>query len=166
MKLDWLEPDLRAALEAMTETQRVSLVLAGEARSEPIEGIVGVASVIKNRVTADLGHDGKPDWWGEGFSDVVTRPWQFSCLHPKGGPRNYKRVVQIAKQFASKQPVTDPLIRQCVLVAHGIVGDYLVSNVGAATHYHTVSLTQKPKWAEGHTPVKKIASHYFYAGIK
>lgn len=165
MNLTWLDPEMRDAIEAMTEPQRVATVLAGEARSEPIEGIVGVANVIRNRVKADLHNDGKPDWWGEGFSDVVTKRAQFSCLAPSGGKNNFKRVLQIAKAFAAKQPVTDPQVRQCVLVAHGVIDGYLVDNTRNATHYHTYAMNPKPSWAEGQKPVVRLGAHWFYAGI-
>lgn len=160
MKLDWLDADLRASIEAMTEPQRVALVLAGEARSEPIEGLVGVANCIRNRVQTDLGNDGKPDWWGEGFSDVVTRPWQFSCLTVKGGKGNHTFVKALAKQLAEKQPITDPKIKQCILVAHGVIDGYLVDNVQGANHYAVYTLT--PAWAKGKQVLVRRGAHHFW----
>jgi N-acetylmuramoyl-L-alanine amidase len=160
VKLDWLDADLRASIDAMTEAQRVALILAGEARSEPIEGIVGVANVIRNRVTTDLGHDGKPDWWGEGFSDVVTRPWQFSCLSVKGGKGNFQFVKGLAKQFAEKAPITDQKIKQCILVAHGVIDGYLVDNVSGSNHYCVYTL--QPAWSKGQQIVARKGSHHFF----
>jgi N-acetylmuramoyl-L-alanine amidase len=162
MNLTWLSAEMRAAIEAMTETQRVALVLAGEARSEPIEGIVAIANVMRNRVTTDLNHDGKPDWWGEGFSDVVTRPKQFSCLFPAGGEKNYRIVLKLARQFAEGKPVTDPRILQCIGVANLLLTPpgYLVDNTLGANHYAVSTLT--PKWAEGKQPVARKGGHYFW----
>jgi spore germination cell wall hydrolase CwlJ-like protein len=159
MNLTWLSPEMSAALESMTEVQRVATVLAGEARSEPVEGIVGVANVIGNRVKAR-------SWFGSDFSDVVTKKQQFSCLFEGGGKSNYKRVLAIAQKFADRQEITDRKVRQCVLIAHGIVGDYLEDNTKGSNHYHTVNLLPRPKWAEGVTPTKQIGGHVFYAGIK
>ena len=51
----------------------------GEARGEGFAGQVAVGWAIRNRVEADLGNDGKPDWWGEGYVGVCKAPWQFSC---------------------------------------------------------------------------------------
>ena len=34
-----------------------------EARGEGVAGQVAVGRCIRNRVEADLGRDGKPDWW-------------------------------------------------------------------------------------------------------
>lgn len=50
-----------------------------EARGEGMAGQVAVGWAIRNRVDADLGHDGKADWWGEGYVGVCKAPWQFSC---------------------------------------------------------------------------------------
>jgi hypothetical protein len=68
----WIAPDLKAVLDRLTDVQILALTLFGEARSEPIEGIVGVGCVIRNRVTAGL------DWWGEGYRGVCLAPYEFS----------------------------------------------------------------------------------------
>lgn len=166
MKLDWVDPDLAASLEAMSEVQRVALVLAGEARSEPIEGLIGVANVIRNRVKADLGNDGKADWWGEGFSDVVTRPQQFSCLFEAGGKGNLKFVKSLAKQFASGEEVTDPKVLRCVGVATLITAakPYLDDNTKASTHYCVYTLS--PAWSKGHKPAVRLGVHHFFNSVK
>ena len=41
-----------------------------EARGEGVAGQVAVGRCIRNRVEADLGKDGKPDWWGDGYVGV------------------------------------------------------------------------------------------------
>src|SRR3546814_2812197 len=51
----------------------------GEARGEPMPGKIAVAWCIRNRVELDLHDDGKPDWWGEGYTAVCRKSWQFSC---------------------------------------------------------------------------------------
>jgi N-acetylmuramoyl-L-alanine amidase len=156
---DWLSPELKTAIDALTEAQIVALVLYGEARSEPVQGIVAVGSVIRNRVR-------KPGWWGAGFSGVCLQPWQFSCLSPKGGEGNYKKVLGFAQRLAKKSQITNALERQCVWVAQGIVGDYVVDPTKASTHYHTKALHPRPEWAMGHTPVLQISAHCFYNDVK
>ncbi len=146
---------MKDALEAMTEAQRVSLVLAGEARSEPIEGIVAVASVMRNRVKAQR--------FGEDFSDVVTAPKQFSCLFPAGGKQNYKRMLALAQQFARKEPVTDPKILQCIAVAECVMREYVADNTQGSTHYAVYTLT--PYWAKGLKPVRRIGTHQFWNNV-
>jgi spore germination cell wall hydrolase CwlJ-like protein len=155
---DWLHPELAQALDAMTDAQVVSLILAGEARSEPVEGIVGVANTIRNRVKADT-------WFGKTFREVCLKPKQFSCLFEAGGRANFKRVLALAKQFASKTEITDPRIKQCVGVATLLMADgYLTDNTHNSTHY--VVYTLSPEWAKGHKPAVRLGAHHFYNTVK
>jgi len=162
---DWLAPDFRVVVDQLTDPQIVALVLYGESRSEPVQGIVAVGNVIRNRVQADLGNDKKPDWWGEGYRGVCLKAWQFSCLHEKGGAGNYKRVLEFAQKLASKTPITNERERQCVWVAHGITGDYALDNVKRSTHYHTAAITPRPAWALNHVPAVQIGGHVFYNDV-
>jgi N-acetylmuramoyl-L-alanine amidase len=166
VKLDWLEPDMRELVPQLTTYQTVAACLFGEARSEPIEGIVAVANVIRNRVQADLHGDGKPDWFGEGYVDVVTRPWQFSMWHPNGGKSNNRRVLQFVRDLVAKKPVEDVKARQCVLVAHGIIDNYLADNTNGSHHYHKAGMSPRPSWAQSLVPTKQIAGHVFYNNVK
>jgi len=159
VKLDWLEPDARPLVAGLTDPQVVAVCLYGEARSEPIQGIVAVANVIGNRVK-------KPSWWGKTYREVVLKPWQFSMWHPNGGAANYKRVLALVKQFAAKEAITDPGARECIGVAHLLLGDYLRDLTKGSTHYHSALMQPRPKWAQNVVPTCQIASHVFYAGIK
>lgn len=157
---DWPPAELRTLLELepATDAQIVSIVLYGEARSEPVQGIVGVGSVIRNRVR-------KPSWWGEGFKGVCLQPWQFSCLHPKGGEGNYRRVVAFATRLIGGKQITAAIERQCVWVAHGIVGDFVMDPTKASTHYHAATMEPRPAWAQGHAPAVQISKHVFYNSV-
>lgn len=163
---DWLQPELRKLVAALTDAQIVALVLYGECRSESLQGVVAVGCVIRNRVKADLGHDNKPDWWGEGYRGVCLKPWQFSCLNPVGGEGNYKKVLAFAERLAAKAHITNDLERQCVWVAYGVVGDYAIDVTKGSNHYHTAALTPRPKWALGHDPAFQIGRHVFYNDVK
>ncbi len=156
---DWLSPELRKAVDQLTDAQIVALVLYGEARSEPVQGVIAVGNVIRNRVR-------KAGWMGHDFKSVCTAKLQFSCLTPIGGAGNYKKVLQFAEKLAAKTQITNELERQCVWIATGIVGDYVVDQTKGATHYHTRNLTPRPKWAMGHVPVTQIAQHVFYNSVK
>lgn len=159
MKLDWLTPDMRALVEKTAEAQRVAATLWGEARSEPVQGIVAVANVIRNRAK-------KPGWWGEGYSGVCLAPKQFSCWTPAGGQRNYDRLLGVMQQFAAGTPITDPGLRECIGIAHLAMGDYLRDNTKGSTHYHAAVMTPRPTWAKGHTPVIQCGNHVFYNTVK
>lgn len=165
MNLDWIPADLRALVEKATEPQRVTIVLYGEGRSEPLNGLVAVGCAIRNRVKTDLGNDGKPDWWGEGYSEVVLKKQQFSCLFPAGGEKNYKRVLQFAERLVSGQAITDPKERQCIWVAHGVIGDYVLDITKNSTHYHVATQAPRPKWARGLSPVIQCGGHSYYTNV-
>lgn len=161
---EWIEPDLQAALDTLQEWQHVALVLYGEARSEPIEGVVAVANVIRNRAL-------KPGWWGKGFSGVVLKPYQFSCLNPIGGERNYDRLKTLALKLAANEPIQDKKGEPdqkwltCAWVARGVIGGFLPENTGNSAHYHTVNLQPRPEWAQKRIPTKQVAGHVFYADV-
>lgn len=159
MTLDWLPAEMRPLVEKATEAQRVAATLWGEARSEPVQGIVAVANVIRNRVK-------NPGWWGDSYSSVVLAPKQFSCWSPEGGQRNYDRLLGLMQLFAAGTPITEPSQRECIGIAHLVIGEYLRDNTKGATHYVVATMTPRPKWARGHVPLIQIGSHSFYAGIK
>jgi N-acetylmuramoyl-L-alanine amidase len=152
---DWLEPEMRGYLDAMTEPQRVALVLYGEARSEPIEGLIAVGCVIRNRVKAQT-------WFGKTYSEVVTKPKQFSCLFALGGKANYKRVLALAKSLANKDQIADAKAKEAIWVAHGLIGEYVRDVTQGADHYHTAAMQPRPSWAQSKVPVKQIGGHVFY----
>lgn len=158
-KAPWIAPALAPLLDKLTEAQIAIATLYGEARSEPIEGIVAVANVLRNRVK-----DGR---WGGDYRSVSLAPWQFSCWNVAGGARNHDRVVTLVRQFAGKQTVTDAAVRELTYVMHGIVNDgWLRDTVKGACHYHVATMQPRPKWAQAVAPVCQRASHVFYAGIK
>ncbi len=161
MSAPWLEPDLQAALDKLQEWQHVAIVLYGEARSESIDGIVGVGTAIRNRAL-------HPGWWGKNFSEVVLKPYQFSCLNPIGGERNYERVKTLALKLAANEAIqdkkgaADQKWLTCAWVARGIVGGFLPDEIKSANHYHTVNLQPRPEWAQKAVPVAQRGGHVFY----
>lgn len=159
LNLDWMPLELRPLVTAFTDPQMVSLILYGEARSEPVQGIVAIGCVIRNRVR-------KPGWWGHDFKSVCAAKLQFSCLTPNGGAGNYKRVVTFAEKLASGVQITNERERQCVWIAHGIVGDYVIDLTKGSCHYHVAAMTPRPQWAMGHVPVVQVGSHVFFNDVK
>lgn len=158
-----MSDDMKAALANLQDWQQVSVVLYGEARSEPIEGVVAVANVIRNRVE-------RPGWWGHSYGEVATAPMQFSCLDGPG--KNYQRVLAVAQALAEGRAVNgkdgqpDAKYLTCAWTARGMVAGFLPQNVPNCTHYHTATLVPRPHWAQGVPPLKQIGGHVFYAGIK
>lgn len=152
---EFLSAELRGHLDKLTEPQVLAVVLFGEARSEPIEGIVAVANVVRNRVA-------EKRWFGTTYREVCLKPWQFSCLNPLGGQKNYERVLALALHMASGTEVRDPLARQCIGVSLCVAQGYFLDSVKGANHYHTAVLMPRPTWAQDAIPVKQVASHVFY----
>lgn len=136
-------------LEADIDT--LARTIWGEARGEGIPGMEAVASVVMNRVKADLGKDGRPDWWGEGIEGVCRKKWQFSCWN--GNDPNLGKLILVK---ASE----DPHFAAALEIAERAAAGRLIDRTGGATHYHTKS--SRPKWAEGQTPTATIGWHLFY----
>lgn len=145
----------------LSDVHVLACTLYGEARSEPTEGILAVACVIRNRVKADIGNDGKPDWWGEGVKGVCLKPWQFSVWHPEGGEGNHKKLAELVAKLKTG-PVTDSRFQECAWVATGVINDWVRDTVKGATHYHSVQMQPRPHWAQKLTPIIQVKSHLFY----
>ena len=159
MNLDWLPPDMAALIEQATEPQRIAATLYGEARSEPVQGIIAVANVIRHRIR-------QPQRFGVSPSDVVTKKKQFSCWSPIGGEGNYRRVKALMQQFVDGSQIVDLGARECIGIAHLMLQDYLRDNVKGSTHYHTFKLIPRPEWTQGESPACQQGNHLFYNTVK
>ena len=153
--------DLKALLAPLPDEAILGLTLFGEARGEPIEGLIAVGCVIRNRVLTDIGHDRKPDWWGEGYRGVCLKRDQFSCWSPKGGEANFNAVVAATQLLLAHEPAP-PLLEQCSWVALGISRGALLDTVKGADHYHAVQLRPRPPWAQSFVPIVQVRNHLFY----
>ena len=152
---EWIAPDLPVA--ALSDEQIVVCTVYGEARAEPSEGQIAVAWVIRHRQQA------KP---GATLTGVCLAPWQFSCWNPAGGAKNAAVVAALVRRMAAGEAITDPAAVQTAFLVHGVLKGYLPDPVKGATHYHTVSLQPRPKWAQAIQPIAQKGSHLFYAGVK
>jgi len=157
------------------EIDVMARTLWGEARGEPYTGIVAVAWVILNRARADVGGDGKPDWWGEGILGVCCKPWQFSCwnendpnrakmLALKEGDWTFDRMRFVARQTAQLAFDGDTGERDA---AGGERARRHVDPTDGAVAYLTSKLlaTAPPKWALGRTPCCTIGAHAFFKEV-
>jgi hypothetical protein len=140
----------------------VSRTLYGEARGQPIEGILAVASCIANRVYMDLGDDGLPDWWGEGWAGVCLAPWQFSCWNASD-PN--KKIIEKVKKGEREFDL-------CRFVAEQTIRGHVHDLTGGATHYYAPKVVAAPNWTQPHPKSGKIAvltvqigDHRFYRDV-
>jgi N-acetylmuramoyl-L-alanine amidase len=135
---------------ALSETELFARCLWGESRGEPIDGMVAVAAVIKNRV------NGKT-WYGVTLKNVILKPWQFSCFLP--GDPNFERL---------KVGPSGKIFDQCKVIAELSTNNLLTDNTMSSTHYHVASMKNPPKWANMPDQMvfkRQIANHKFYEEI-
>lgn len=142
---------------ALVDRSVVALTLWGEARREPIEGLVAVACVIRNRV--------RTQYRGTTYREVCLAPWQFSCWRKEGGAANHAAVLTLAQQLVSGQLIEDRAFHECAWVTDGVMADLLRDRVGTARHYHAARMHPRPKWAVGKTPAFHVGGHLFFERI-
>lgn len=144
--------ELKTLLAPLPDVSILGLTLYGEARGEPIEGIVAVAHVVNNRRM-----DSK-NRWPKTFQDVCLQKKQFSCWNPNDP--NLPKLVALAEKLKAKQPT--PELDECAWVALGIDAHALRDNTKGSNHYHAVSLIPRPSWAQSHIPSAQVRHHLFY----
>lgn len=107
-----------------------------EARNEPYEGKLAVATVTMNRVE----HPTYP----QTVCEVVFEPWQFSWTMFKRNPisnaEKYAKIVQIAFE--------------------AIYEGKRLETIRNSMYYH--NQTVSPKWSRMMFPIRRIGEHTFY----
>ncbi len=135
----------------------VWLTIKGEAESEPIEGQVAVAWVIKNRVL-------HPGWMGTDYKSVCLHPAQFDCWWPDRGGADYERVM-VAARLVLYVPMRkdDQVTRQMKAVATAVMAGDFLDNTGGSVQYLTEAefKTNPPLWARNVPKALLIGSQVF-----
>lgn len=125
--------------------------LYGEARGEPVEGMIAVAWVIRNRAE-------RPGWWGRDVTEVCTHAskgvHQFSCWNAKDSNSRKLRAVTIA----------DRAFRACLQVVDNVAAGLAPGPTNGSTHYHTAAV--RPAWSRGLKPAAKIGNHLFFNNVR
>lgn len=144
-----------------------ALTVFGEARGEPLIGMVAVSWVILNRVLIDLWGDQKPDWWGEGIEQVCKKPFAFTCHSELAENRRNREAMEAAT-------VTDPVFLTCQAAFTAVIAsvrgpsfgpDYGKDPTLGSTHYF-VTGSPEPKWARGKMAACRIGNHSFFNDIE
>lgn len=139
----------------------LACTLIGEARGEPIEGIIAVANVIQNRAIAAR----KP------FKAICLEKNQFSCWNDADS--NSKYIRGILNDLAVGNEINDPYLRQCLAVA--TVVKSLVDNVNGAKNYVNLTRYQLAmarrdskldKWILDMKEVARYGKHVFLKDVK
>jgi N-acetylmuramoyl-L-alanine amidase len=141
-------------LPTLTDAQVLGLTLWGEARSEPIEGRVAVACVIRNRLRRGR--------WGNSYRVVCLARDQFSCWND-GIDANHQALMVEALRVAGGVETLLPITRECLWVAQGIVSGDVQDNTERADHYLTRELyiRNPPVWARTMKVAVRIGGHVF-----
>lgn len=144
----------------MTVSEKDRDILArtlwGEARGEGLPGQIAVAWTIRNRVEMDLNNDGKPDWWGEGYSGVCLKPYQFSCWN-KNDP-NYP-FLSGAKQIPFRE------LAQARIAADLVIDGKQPDPTSGATHYYATTMPKAPAWVAKAKQTMKQGHHIFFKDV-
>ena len=140
----------------MTVTEKDRDVLArtlwGESRGEGPAGMIAVAWSIRNRV-----NDGKErSWWGEGYTGVCQKAWQFSCWN-KNDP-NYP-FLSGARAIPFRE------LAQCRIAADQVINGKVADPTGGATHYYATTMPKPPNWAVGAKQTLKLGNHIFFKDV-
>jgi spore germination cell wall hydrolase CwlJ-like protein len=143
-------------LEPLPDEAILALTLYGEARGEPIEGIIAVGCVIRNRV-----NDAKQRW-PKTYRGVCLQNFQFSVWNVAGADANHEMLMKVAAALKAKEPMS-AVFEQVAFCAIGIVRGAILDNTKKSTHYHEQSMKPRPKWAQAYVPVVQIKGHLFYA---
>lgn len=142
-------------MTTLTDREIIALTLWGEARGEPIEGKIAVASVLRNRLLDTR--------WGLSYERVCLSPKQFSCWN--ASDPNLPKLKELAAQLARGETPKDAVYQECDWIAEGLLRNRFQSNVGKATHYHSRSMLKPPKWAATGEFIGSVRGHLFYEKV-
>jgi hypothetical protein len=169
--------EARELRQALPEVFTVALTLWGEARSQyqrgvgwvwaPAEARLAVASVIRNRFLA-------PKRFGATWKDVCLKPAAFECWLANGSDNSnalYERArALLLTGEANPLVMGDPILRECIWIAEGVIAGRVTDRVKGACHYHADWMNPFPAWSKKAgqpiAPIVVVAGHLFYAGIR
>lgn len=142
-------------MTTLTERDILALTLWGEARGEPVEGIIAVACVLRNRL-----HSGR---WGGSYERVCLAPKQFSCWNPVDV--NHPQLERLVEALQRGESPANAALRECDWIADGLLRQAIRPRIGACLHYYATSMPIPPAWAATGRLYETIGSHVFLEGI-
>jgi len=141
----------------------------GEARNQPLKGMVAVGFVVKNRVLKARKGIHKALYGKGSYEEACLAKWQFSCWNLNDPNRNI--IQNLTLESASKNKV----FANCLSIAKDIVneGSEYINPIGQSTHYYADYLDKKdkygriktPAWAKGLKPFVTIGNHIFFENV-
>lgn len=142
-------------MQKLLPNEILALTIYGEARGEPIEGQVAVASVIRNRFQDNLQKY-------RSVKDVCLEPKQFSCWNDDDP--NLAKLLAMAARIDATDTYPDKYYKQAYVIANAIAANTILDNTKGCRYYMELSLfqTKRPKWALAATNIKTIGNHVFF----
>jgi hypothetical protein len=143
----------RAELSALPPAIVAGLTVYGEARGEPVLGMLGVLSVLHNRAAAK----------NRTLAEIAFQPYQFSCWN-ENDP-NFPMLLQAARASLAGTLGFDAVRDVCCHLGSRLVEEKLSDVTAGATHYHAVTIPA-PIWTR--TPAKctvQIGRHRFFSHV-
>jgi len=138
----------REDLAALPMEDLLARAIYGEARGEGEPGMLAVAHVILNRAA-------HPGWWGRTPTEVILKPWQFSCFN-QNDP-NLPLILDL--DFDAPEPQFVPCIEVAEAVLAGSTSD---PTLGATAYYAPGPKQRTPAWATPANFAVKIGHQLFY----
>lgn len=136
----------------MTDHDALTLTIWGEARGEPIEGKIGVAMVMRNRV--------QDRYRGaQTYVDVCTAHAQFSAWTEEINAMQAEAAMLTGDPTLIHHP--DPVLRLCAEIATATMAGTLADNTAHANHYYAASIPA-PAWAQGAPLLASLGAHRFF----
>ena len=134
----------------MTDLEALTLTIWGEARGEPIEGQIGVAMVMRNRLLEHY-------CGAQSYVEVCTAHDQFSAWAQE---REQMQTASQALVWTASQ-VWQPALRLAHQIAQATLDGKLADNTGGANHYYASSIPA-PQWALDQPVLAVLGAHRFY----
>jgi Cell Wall Hydrolase len=138
----------------LTDEEALALTVWGEARSEVIEGKIGVAMVIRNRVQQHYRG-------ASSYVEVCLAHVQFSAWTDEWAQMSAEQEMLTGDPTLAHHP--DPVIHLCVEIARATMAGTLADNTGSApggaTHYFADAIPT-PAWARG-VPCVRLGTQFF-----
>lgn len=132
-------------VEPLEEIMCLTEAVYFEARGEALQGLYGVALVIKNRKESVK--------WPDTYCGVVQQPYQFS----------YRNAGQPATHVLNYDVPDADKLWWSVQVALDVSGNYIGDFTGGATHYvNPEELKEIPKWLARMEESVYIGKHTYY----
>jgi N-acetylmuramoyl-L-alanine amidase len=136
----------------MTDQDALTLTIWGEARGEPIEGKLGVASVMRNRLLAKYRG-------AQTYVAVCTARAQFSAWTDEATAMQSEAELLTGDPTLKNHP--DPVLRLCWEIARATIAGLLPDATNGANHYYAVSI-QPPAWCAGQQTLAALGQHRFF----